>query len=57
MFDHMNQKIGMCDFRTTPSITNSSLGRLSQRWIGGKNTESNQMILAGALSKLNMLVI
>ena len=56
MFDHLNQKIGICEFRTTPSITNSSLSRLSQRWIGGKNADGSQMSLAGALSKSNILV-
>ena len=57
MFDHLNQNIGICDFRTTSSITNSSLSRLSQRWIGGKNASAgSQMILAGALSKSNILV-
>lgn len=56
MFDYINQTIGTCDLMPTPSVTNSSLGRLSQRWIGGKNT-NNRMILAGGLPDLDILVI
>lgn len=56
MFDYINQTIGTCDLMPTPSVTNSSLGRLSQRWIGGKNT-NNRMILAGGLPNLDILVI
>uniref|UniRef100_A0A0P6CK90 von Willebrand factor A domain-containing protein 8 n=1 Tax=Daphnia magna TaxID=35525 RepID=A0A0P6CK90_9CRUS len=55
MFDYINQTIGTCDLMPTPSVTNSSLGRLSQRWIGGKNT-NNRMILAGGLPDLDILV-
>lgn len=54
IFDYASQTIGTCDFTTTPS--NSSLGRLSQRWIGGKNA-NNKMILAGGLPDLDTLVI
>ena len=55
VFDQQGQYIQTADFKDQPTLANSSLGRLSQKWIGNGNSDG-QLTLAGSLSDFNTLV-
>lgn len=57
MFDIVKQQMETADFKTASDTSNSSsISRLSKKWMISKGADDN-VILAGALSDLNTLVI
>lgn len=57
MFDTVNQHIETADFKTaSDALNSSSISRLSKKWMINKGAD-DKLMLAGALSDVNTLVI